>query len=184
VSQPNATPETFQQRSSLTVGRVYLVTAAMVLGNLALPYAVHLVPDAGRVLMPIFFFTLIAGWAFGAQVGILTGILSPLANHFLTGMPPAAALRDIMLQSALLGALAAIVASRSRKLTLPLVALVVVLHQTLALAPSLFHSGLQPALATLRLRIPGLLLQILGGFSVLWLMGRYLAPSKGPDVAG
>ena len=156
----------------------------MVLGNLALPYAVHLVPDAGRVLLPIFFFTLIAGWAFGAQVGILTGILSPLANHFLTGMPPAAALRDIMLQSALLGALAAIVASRSLKLTLPLVALVVVLHQTLALAPSLFHSGLQPALATLRLRIPGLLLQILGGFSVLWLMGRYLAPSKGPDVAG
>jgi hypothetical protein len=183
VSQPSATPETCQQRSNLTVSRVYLVTAAMVLGNLALPYAVHLIPDAGRVLLPIFFFTLVAGWAFGAQVGILTGILSPLANHYLTGMPPAAALRDIMLQSALLGALAAIVASRSRKLTLPLVALVVVLHQALALAPSLVHSGLQPALATLRLRAPGLLLQILGGFSVLWLMGRYLSPSKGPDVA-
>jgi hypothetical protein len=161
-----------QQPLSLGDVRFYLATSAMVLGNLFLPYALHQIPNAGRTFLPILFFTLIAGWRFGAKVSLLTGVLSPLVNHFLTGMPPAPVLQALMLQSALLGLLAAGIASRSRKLTLPILASVVLLHQALILLPQLFQAGLQPAFATFELRLPGILLQILGGFALLWCLGR------------
>jgi hypothetical protein len=126
------------------------------------------------MFLPIFFFTLIAGWRFGAKAAVLTAVLSPLANHFLTGMPPAQMLQGIILQSALLGCLAAIAASRSARPTLTLLAGVVLAAQALALLPVLLQAGWQAGLAALQFRLPGLLLQILGGYAVLRLMGRYL----------
>jgi hypothetical protein len=101
-------------------------------------------------------------------------VLSPLANHWITGMPPAQALQGIILQSALLGCLAALAAARSSKPTLALLAGVVLAAQALVLLPVLVHAGGQAALATLQFRLPGLLLQILGGCAVLRMMGRYL----------
>jgi thiamine transporter ThiT len=146
----------------------------MVMGNLLLPFALHRIPDAGRVFLPILFFTLIAGWRFGAKAGLLTGVLSPLANHFLTGMPPAAVLQSLMVQSVLLGVLAAVIASRSRRLTLPVLALVVLLHQSLILVPQVLRAGMRSAFTTFELHLPAILLQILGGFALLWLLGRQL----------
>jgi thiamine transporter ThiT len=163
---------------------LYLAIATMVLGNLLLPMALHRIPDAGRIFLPILFFTLIAGWRFGAKAGLLTGVLSPLVNHFLTGMPPAPVLQALMLQSALLGVLAAGIASRSRKVTLPILALVVLLHQALILIPQLLQAGLRPAFATFELRLPGILLQILGGFALLWFMGRLSPQTPAPTREG
>ena len=180
MTQPGANSVAVPQPLRLGDVRLYVATAAMVLGNLLLPYAVHRIPDAGRIFLPIFFFTLIAGWRFGAVAGIMTGLLSPLANHALTGMPPVPALQSIMGQSALLGLLAALIAARSGKLSLPVLALVVLLHQALILLPQLLRAGLQPTLASLEFRAPGILLQILGGFALLWFMGRHLPPSKSP----
>ncbi len=111
-------------------------------------------------------------------------MLSPLANHILTGMPPTPALQEIILQSALLGALAALVAARASRPTLALLALVVAAHQALVLFPTLIHAGWQPCLAALKFRAPGLLLQIVGGFAVLRLMGRYLRQPKASALEG
>jgi hypothetical protein len=180
VTQSGANPAVVQQPLSLGDLRLYLATSALVLGNVLLPLAIHRIPDGGRIFLPIFFFTLIAGWRFGALAGLLTGLLSPLANHFLTGMPPALALQSLIVQSILLGLLASVVAARSRRLSLPLLALVVALHQALILLPLLLRAGLQPTLATLQLRVPGIGLQILGGFALLWFMGRHLPPSERP----
>ena len=160
------------QPLTLADGKLYLVTVAMVLGNLLLPYAVHRIPDAGRMLLPIFFFTLIAGWRFGARAGLLTAILSPLANHFLTGMPAGPVLQAIILQGVLLAALAAFAASRSAKPTLAVLGLVVLAHQALCLTPMLIQAGLRPAFAAFQFRLPGVLLQILGGFAALWYLAR------------
>jgi thiamine transporter ThiT len=163
-------------RPSLGLGdlRLYLVTAAMVLGNLALPWAVHRIPDAGRMLLPIFFFTLVAGWRFGAKAGVLTGVVSPLANHLLTGMPPAPALQGIILQSALLGLLAAGAGARDRRPALGWLAGVVLAGQAVMLLPVLVQSGAAAALAGFRLHLAGILLQVLGGYGVL----RLLAPAR------
>jgi 4-amino-4-deoxy-L-arabinose transferase-like glycosyltransferase len=178
VNNPSPTPAAIHESLNLGDARLYVATAAMVAGNILLPLALHQIPDAGRMFLPIFFFTLIAGWRFGAQAAVLTAVLSPMANHFLTGMPPSAALQEIILQSALLGALAALAAARFKKPTLAVLTLVVLAHQVLVLFPTLIHAGWHPCLAALKFRLPGLLLQILGGFSVLWLMGRYLPQAK------
>ena len=170
-----STPSPFQERLALGDPRLYLATAAMVAGNILLPAALHQIPDAGRMFLPIFFFTLVAGWRFGARAAVLTAVLSPLANHALTGMPPAPALQGIILQSALLGCLAAIAAARWSRPTLALLALVVLTQQALTLLPLLLHAGWQPCLAALRFCLPGLLLQVLGGLAVLRLMARWLA---------
>jgi hypothetical protein len=174
VNDSSSTPAIFHERLNLGEARLYIATAAMVAGNLLLPFALHQIPDAGRMFLPIFFFTLVAGWSFGAQAAVLTAVLSPLANHFITGMPPTPMLQEIILQSALLGALAALAAGRFKKPTLAVLTLVVLANQALVLFPTMLHAGWQPCLAALKFRLPGLLLQILGGFSVLWLMGRYL----------
>ena len=178
------TPAAIHEKLNLGEPRLYLVTAAMVAGNILLPLAFHQFPEGGRMFLPIFFFTLIAGWRFGAQVAVITAMLSPLANHYLTGMPPSAMLHEIILQSALLGALAAMAASRFGKATLATLALVVLVHQALVLFPMALHSGWQPCLAALKFRAPGLLLQVLGGFLVLWLMGRFLPQAKGTPREG
>ena len=184
MTQSSSTPAVFHESLNLGEARLYVATAAMVAGNLLLPLAFHQFPNAGRMFLPIFFFTLIAGWRFGAQTAVLTALLSPMANHWITGMPPTAMLQEIVLQSALLGALATIVASRAARPTLALLALVVLAHQALVLFPTLIHAGWQPCLAAFKFRIPGLLLQIVGGFAVLRLMGRYLPQPKAAEREG
>ena len=69
--------------------RTYLFAVLFVGGNMLLPQLCHLMPDGGKIFLPIYFFTLIASYKFGLKVGILTAVLSPLCNHLLFGMPPA-----------------------------------------------------------------------------------------------
>ncbi|MEI2698192.1 MAG: hypothetical protein V9E94_07545 [Microthrixaceae bacterium] len=161
-----------QERLALGDRRLYLVTAALVAGNVLLPFAFHQVPQGGRMFLPIFFFTLIAGWRFGVSAGMLTALLSPLAAHALSGSPASAALPSIILQSGLLGLLAAFAAALGRRTSLTFLALVVAAHQSLVLLPVLAASGPEAAAAALWLRLPGLLLQVLGGFLVLRLLER------------
>jgi len=170
MSSSTVHPVSLRQPLGLADARLYLATAAMVLGNLALPWAVHQIPGAGPMLMPILFFTLVAGWRFGALAGVLTGVLSPLANHFLTGMPPAPALTGLILQSALLAVLAAGIGARGGKATLARLGVVVLLHQALVGAAVLALAGAGAALAGLRLHVPGMLLLVLGGWAALRLL--------------
>ena len=164
MSPSSANPAVLPQPLGLADPRLYLATAAMVVGNVALPWAVHRIPQGGQMLLPILFFTLIAGWRFGLKAGLLTGLLSPLANHFLTGMPPAAMLPGLLLSSTLLGALAGF--AGGRRATVALLAGVVLAHQALTLSPQLVH-GAGAAFAAFRLHLPGILLMILGGRAVL-----------------
>ena len=184
MTPSSSIPRSFHEHLTLGDARLYLASAAMVAGNVLLPFALHQIPEGGRMFLPIFFFTLVAGWRFGAKAAVLTALLSPLANHFLTGMPPAPMLQEIILQSALLGCLGALAASRWARPTLALLALVVLAQQAVVLVPTLAHAGWQPCVAALRFRLPGLLLQVLGGFAVLRLMGRYLPAPKGATREG
>jgi hypothetical protein len=63
--------------------RTYLFVALFVLGNLLLPQLCHLIPNGGKILLPIYFFTLIASYKFGIKVGLMTAVLSPIINSIL-----------------------------------------------------------------------------------------------------
>ena len=79
--------------------RTYLFAVLFVGGNMLLPQLCHLMPDGGKIFLPIYFFTLIASYKFGLKVGILTAVLSPLCNHLLFGMPPAGMLPVLLVKS-------------------------------------------------------------------------------------
>jgi hypothetical protein len=175
-------PSITQERLSLADGRLYLACVAMILGNLALPYAFHQIPAGGRMFMPILFFTLVAGWRFGLNAALLTAVASPLASHFLTGMPGTAMLTPILLQSALLGVLAALAGRLNRTTSFALLALVVLANQALNLLPTLILNGAPTILPALRAHYPAMALQLFAGFAVLKGLERFLPLGNGREA--
>lgn len=158
----------------LSNSRTYLWVAAFVAGNLLLPQLCHFIPDGGKMLLPIYFFTLIAAYKFGIRVGLLTAVCSPLLNCFLFGMPPVAVLPVLLVKSSLLAIAAASVAFYTRKLSLVLVASVVLAYQlTGGLAEWALTGSFSAALQDFTLGLPGILLQIVCGWLLLKWINRY-----------
>lgn len=154
--------------------RTYLFASVFVLGNIVFPQLCHLVPDGGKILLPIYFFTLIASYKFGIRLGLLTAILSPLCNHLLFGMPPMAVLPVLLIKSSLLAVAAALVARHSCKVSLWLLAGVVLAYQlTGAVAELFITNSFSMALQDFRLGFPGMIVQIVGGWFVLKMLARY-----------
>ena len=151
--------------------RTYLLTLLFVVGNIALPQLCHLFPQGGLILLPIYFFTLIAAYKFGFRVGLLTAVLSPLVNSALFGMPPAAALPIIMIKGVLLALAAAWIANRSKGASLLALIAVVLGYQLVGgLIEWAMTGSLASALQDWKLGWPGMLLQAVGG----WLAINYL----------
>lgn len=154
--------------------RTYLFGALFIAGNLILPQLCHLVPDGGKMLLPIYFFTLIGSYKFGIRVGLLTAVFSPLFNSLLFGMPVLAVLPVLLVKSSLLAVLSAWVADRSCKISLFHVAAVVVLYQIIGGGFEWALTGsFAAALQDFTLGLPGILFQIIGGWLMLKLLARY-----------
>jgi hypothetical protein len=148
--------------------KTYVVAVLFILGNIALPQLCHLVPQGGMILLPIYFFTLIGAYKYGWKVGLLTAVLSPVINHFLFGMPAAAVLAPILVKSTILALTAGYIATRYSKVTIALLAMVVLTYQ---IAGGLFEwawtGSLAAALQDFRLGLAGMALQIFGGYAFI-----------------
>lgn len=148
--------------------KTYLYAALFIAGNLLLPQLCHLVPQGGFIFLPIYFFTLIGAYKYGWQLGLLTAVCSPLLNHWLFGMPPSPVLAQILVKSVVLALSAAYIARRSQSVTIPLLIAVVVFYQLVGSAAEWGLTGsLQDALQDARIGIPGMLLQVFGGYAVI-----------------
>ncbi len=148
--------------------RTYLLAAAFVVGNVALPQLLHTIPQGGMIWLPIYFFTLIGAFKYGWRVGLLTAIASPVVNHLLFGMPMAAALPAILTKSILLALGAGFIAKRTGKVTLLAMAGVVAFYQVFgSLAEWAYTGSIAAAIQDVRLGLPGILTQILGGYLLL-----------------
>lgn len=112
--------------------KTYILTLAFVAGNIVLPQICHLIPKGGFIFLPIYFFTLIASYKYGWRVGVLTAVLSPVVNHLLFGMPPAAVLPAILTKSLLLVASASFAAHHFKRISLPILLCVVLSIKLLA----------------------------------------------------
>ena len=102
---------------NFTSVRTYLFAIIFIAGNLLLPQLAHLVPNGGPMLLPIYFFTLIAAYKYGIRVGLLTALLSPLINNLLFGMPMMAMLPVILIKSTLLATAASYAAKYFGKIS-------------------------------------------------------------------
>lgn len=152
--------------------RTYIIATLFIAGNIILPQLCHTIPQGGLIFLPIYFFTLVGACKYGWQVGLLTALLSPLVNHVLFGMPPAHALLPITVKSVVLVLSAALIARRQGTVTLLSVAAAVVAYQTVG---SLFELALTgsytAAIQDVCLGLPGIVIQIFGGYAVLrWLL--------------
>ena len=121
--------------------KTYLATALFLAGNIVLPQLFHTIRLGGPTWLPIYFFTLVGAYKYGWRAGLLTALASPVANALLFGMPAAAALPAIVLKSVLLAGAAGYAA---------------------ALTGS-FHAAVQD----FRIGLPGMLLQIFGGWAFI-----------------
>lgn len=148
--------------------RTYFIASLFVIGNIALPQLAHLIPGGGLMLLPIYFFTLIAAYKYGWKVGLLTAVLSPVINHLLFGMPPMAVLPAILVKSTLLAFSAGLAASYFKKISIPILVLVVLSYQ---IAGTLIEWSMVKdfvvAVQDFRIGIPGMLLQIVGGYLLI-----------------
>ena len=145
--------------------KTYLAVTLFVAGNIILPQLCHLVPQGGIRWLPIYFFTLIAAYKYGWKVGLLTAVFSPVLNHLLFGMPPAGVLPAILLKSVLLAVVAGYAANRFKRISIPVLALVVLAYQFIGtLGEWAMVGNLALAFQDFRIGIPGMGLQILGGY--------------------
>ena len=150
-----------------------MFAALFVVGNILLPQLCHLVPNGGLILLPIYFFTLIAAYKYGWRVGLMCAIASPLVNHALFGMPAIAVLPIILIKSTLLVAAASIIANRTQKVTLALLTLVVLAYQIIGTAIEwAMVKDFYVAIQDFRIGVPGMAIQIIGGYLLLKGMKR------------
>ncbi|MDM8207387.1 ECF transporter S component [Bacteroides gallinaceum] len=151
--------------------KTYLTALLFIAGNLVLPQLFHLIPQGGTTWLPIYFFTLVGAYKYGWKAGLLTAVASPLLNSWLFGMPMPAVLPAILLKSVILAIAAGYAARRFRKITLPLLLAVVLTYQILGTLGEWGMTGnFYDAVQDFRIGIPGMLLQIAGGYAVI----RYL----------
>ena len=148
--------------------KTYLFISMFVAGNIILPQLCHLIPDGGKIFLPIYFFTLFASYKYGLKVGLITALLSPTINTVLFGMPAPELLPAILTKSIVLTFAAFIVAKKTNKVSLINLLIVVLTYQCVGtLAEWAMTSSFNIAIQDFRLGIPGMILQIVLSYLLL-----------------
>lgn len=145
--------------------RTYLVALIFILGNIALPQAFHLMPQGGIIWLPIYFFTLIGAYKYGWKVGLLTAVASPLLNSWMFGMPLPTVLPGILIKSVTLALAAGFAAQQFKRISLLILLAVVLTYQAAGtLLEWAFTGNAFDSLQDFRLGLPGMALQVVGGY--------------------
>ena len=148
--------------------KTYLVSAAFVVGNILLPQLAHTLPQGGFIFLPIYYFTLEAAYKYGWKAGLLTAVLSPVVNNLLFGMPPLVVLPAILTKSIFLALSAGLAARHFKRVSIPILCLVVLGYQTFGtLVEWALVGDFFSAVQDFRIGIPGMLLQVFGGYGVI-----------------
>lgn len=153
----------------LTRAEACLKAVLFVGANLALPQVFHLVPGAGIMFLPIYFFTAVAAMRYGWQLGLLTALLTPVLGSVLFGAPAPHMVPDMLFKGALLSVAAALIV---RKMGVTLLA------SFIAVAGAWLTAGLVEwplmgagfAFQDFVTGIPGMLMIIVGS----WLINKYI----------
>jgi len=107
------------------------------------------------------------------RVGLLTAVLSPLVNCVFFQMPPMTELPIIMTKSVLLASAAAFAAHRFGKVSILALLLVVLAYQFVGvLVEWAMVKNFFIAIQDFRIGIPGMLVQIIGGYALLKLIAK------------
>jgi len=146
----------------------YAYAFLFIAGNIVLPQLCHLLPQGGQMLLPIYFFTLIAAYKYGFFTGLLTAIASPLVNHALFGMPATEMMTIILIKSALLAVAASYLAQRTKQVKIQNILAVILFYQGIGMIAEFCLTGsFMAAMQDIRLGLPGILFQLVCGYFCL-----------------
>ena len=147
--------------------RTYLWACVFILSNLVLPQVCHLIPQGGVMLAPLSFVILAGAYQFGWKPALLAAVLSPLVNHYATGMPAWGVLQVMTVKLIVLALVAGLAAQYFRKATLPILAGVVIAAEVFGgLGELALTGGIAATIADFTIGWPGILLQILGTYFI------------------
>ncbi len=146
----------------------YLMSTLFVIGNILMPQLCHFF-GSGHVWLPIYFFTLVGAYKYGMAVGLVTAVCSPIINHLMFGMPPLAVLPSILCKSIVLAIIASLISKKTQKVTFLAILATILGYQIIgtALEYALFQPDFYRAIIDFRIGVPGMLLQLIGGFLLL-----------------
>ena len=154
--------------------KTYLFALSFVAGNIILPQFCHFVPGGGLMWLPVYFFTLIASYKYGLRVGLLTAVFSPLVNSALFGMPAVAVLPVILAKSTLLAGISAYAAHKTGKISILILIGVVLSYQLFgAVVEWIAVKDFFVVMEHFRFGIPGMLVQVFGGYFVLKAIAKF-----------
>lgn len=156
--------------------KLYLFALAFAAGNLLLPLAVHGIPNGGVMLLPLFFFTLVAAYSEGWAVGLLVAVASPLLNHAWSGMPTLPMLSVVLAKSLFIAFAAANVSRLLGKVSLVALVALSVAMQAMGLLVewAVFGDGAR-AIHSAWAGWPGVILMTVGGYALI----RFIASLRG-----
>jgi hypothetical protein len=153
--------------------KYYLLASAFILGNILFPLFCHQFNLAGPMFLPIYFFILIGAYKYGWKIGVVTAVLSPLFNSFLTGMPPVTALPVIVVKGLLLASAASLIAYKTKKISLTNILFVILSYQAAGIVfESIYLMSLNKAMNDVVIGYPGLLVQLVGSYLILRLINN------------
>jgi len=78
-------------------------TSILIAIGVALPVALHAIPNAGSILLPMHIPVLLCGIVCGFPYGLACGVITPFLSSLLTGMPPTAFLPAMLCELAVYG---------------------------------------------------------------------------------
>ncbi len=152
----------------LTNIKTYVFATLFIVGNILLPQLAHIIPQGGFIFLPIYFFTLVGAYKYGIHVGLLTAVMSPIVNHLLFGMPPMAVLPAILIKSVILAIAASLVAKHYKRISFIGIIIAIVSYQLIGIAFEwAVTNNLYLALQDIRIGLPGIIIQIFGGYFAL-----------------
>ena len=156
--------------------KTYLWAAIFVACNLVLPQVFHLIPQGGIIFSPLSLVILAGAYKFGWKTGLLAAALSPLVNHLLTTMPAWPVLPVMTLKLVVLALVSGLAARLFKTVSLPILAVVVLLSEAIGCLGELVVTGsIAATIADFTIGWPGLLLQVFGA----WLILKYTSYRMG-----
>ncbi len=145
--------------------RTYLWSAVFILCNLVLPQLCHLIPQGGVMLAPLSLVIMVGAYKFGWKPALIAAALSPLVNHYATGMPAWGILQVMTVKLIILALVAGLAAQYYRKATLPILVGVVLMAELLGgLGELALTGGIAATIADFAIGWPGLILQVAGTY--------------------
>jgi LytS/YehU family sensor histidine kinase len=168
----------------------YLLTAALVMLAVFVPWVFHQFHLAGPTFLPMHIFVLIAGLLFGWRAGLLVGLFTPLVSYFVSGLPVINVLPQVVIEVSAYGLIAGMLREKYNLRTmwsllgamiggrLALLSAISIIY--LIAGQSYSPLGLQANplasfWSTVKQGWPGIVIQLISIPAIIWLVGKFTA---------